>query len=264
MNYWQKRLIRAQNAITDKTISDIQKQLKKYYIQTMNSIISDFEATYDKLLTTMEYGREATPADLYKLDRYWQMQSQLKNEMQKMGDKEIELLSKHFEKQWVGIYNSFAIVSDKAFSTVSIDNAKTMIKTSWLSDGKNFSQRIWNNVEKLTETLNENLIQCITSGKKTTELKQLLQHRFNVSYNNADTLIKTETAHIQTQASAQRYIDYGLKYYEFLADTDEKTCSKCKALDRKVFLYSEMEVGVNAPPIHPNDRCTIIPVFEKQ
>lgn len=263
-SYWIDRLVKTQNAIADKTIEDIQRQLKKYYKDAMEQVISDFEATYDKLLATIEDGREPTPADLYKLDKYWQMQAQLKNEMQALGDKEIALLSEKFEKEWNDIYESFALTSKNSFSTISTRNAKAAINTAWLSDGKNFSQRVWNNTDKLVETLNDNLINCVITGKKTTELKQLLQKRFNVSYNAADMLVRTETAHIQTQAAAQRYKDYGLKEYEFLADPDERTCSVCAALDGKRFLLSEMKPGVNAPPMHPRDRCCIVPVVNKE
>lgn len=263
-SYWIDRLVKTQNAIADKTIEDIQRQLKKYYKDAMEQVISDFEATYDKLLATVEDGREPTPADLYKLDKYWQMQAQLKNEMQALGDKEIALLSEKFEKEWNDVYESFALTSKNSFSTISTRNAKAAINTAWLSDGKNFSQRVWNNTNKLVETLNDNLINCVITGKKTTELKQLLQKRFNVSYNAADMLVRTETAHIQTQAAAQRYKDYGLKEYEFLADPDERTCSVCAALDGKRFLLSEMKPGVNAPPMHPRDRCCIVPVVNKE
>jgi SPP1 gp7 family putative phage head morphogenesis protein len=257
-------MTKSQNAIAKKTNRDIDEQLKKYYASTMKRVIADFEATYDKLQATIEDGKEPTPADLYKLDKYWQMQGQLKNELQKLGDKEVVLLSKNFEKEWKAIYETTALPSDVAFSTVSFDDAKAMINTTWLSDGKNFSQRIWGNTEKLAQTLNDMLIECVQTGRSTSDLRELLQNRFNVSYNSAKTLVRTETAHIQTQAAAQRYQDYGLKYYEFLADPDERTCDKCGALDGKKFLYSEMVPGKNAPPMHPNDRCTIIPVIDNE
>ena len=264
MSYWQDRMARATTAIGDKTISDIEKQLKKYYASAMKRTIADFEATYEKLLNTMEDGREPTPADLYNLDKYWQMQGQLRDEMQKLGDKEVALLSKEFEREWTDVYNSIALPSSGNFSATSIGNAKSMINNVWLPDGKNFSKRIWENTERLTETLNENLIHCIITGKKPTELKQMLQERFNVSYRRADTLVRTETTHIQTQAAAQRFKDYGAKYYEVLVDTDERTCDKCSELEGKKFLFTEMQPGKNAPPMHPNDRCAIIPVLDNE
>ena len=263
-NYWVERQMTAKKKISEKTEVDIKRQLNKYYSNAMKRTIADFEATYDKLLATVEEGRKPTPADLYKLDKYWQSQAQLKKELQALGDKEVELLSKNFEKQWKKIYETTAIKSNGLFNTVSSLSAEQMINTSWLSDNKTFSQRIWGNIEKLTETLNEKLVDCVITGKKTTELNKILQERFNVSYNQADTLVRTEIANIQVQAAAQRYKDSGLKYYEFFADPDERTCSKCKALEGKKFLYSEMKPGVNAPPMHPRDRCDILPVIDNE
>ncbi len=261
-NYWADRLTKEQNAISKQTEKNIEKKLRKYYKDSMESVISDFEATYDKLQASIESGRDPTPADLYKLDRYWQMQGQLKKELQELGDKEIEMMSKEFEREWKAVYDSIALPSELGFSTVATGDVRAVVNTSWLPDGKNFSQRLWGNNEKLAETLNDNLLHCVQTGKDTRELKELLQNRFKVSYNSANTLVRTETAHIQTQAASQRYQDYGLKYYEFLADPDERTCDRCGALDRKKFLYSEMVPGKNAPPMHPNDRCTIIPVID--
>ena len=261
-NYWIDRQDKANKARADKTIKDIEKQLKKYYSSAMKRTLADFEATYNKLLETVEEGREATPADLYKLDQYWQMQAQLKNEMQKLGDKEIALLSKQFEDEWIDIYKGIHLPSDNAFSTVSVGNAKAMINASWLADGKSFSQRVWGNTEKLVETLNEQLVHCVITGKKPTELKKLLQERFNVSYNRADTLVRTEVAHIETAAAAQRYKDYGLEKYEFLGRDEHDIGCACKKLNGKTFFYSEMQVGKNAPPLHPNCRCAIIPVID--
>lgn len=263
-NYWAKRQERIQATIADKSIEDIQEQLKKYYAKTMKRVIADFEKTYDKVQLAVEDGREITPAWLYQLDQYWQMQAQLRKELQDLGDKEITLLSENFESTWKDIYEATAVSSDKAFSTISTANAKQMINSSWCADGKTFSQRVWGNTEKLTETLNDELIQCVVAGKKTTELKQALMERFNVSYNQAKTLVNTEITNIQTQAAVQRYKDYGLTKYEFLGRDEHDIGCKCKELNGKVFLLSEMKAGENAPPMHPNCRCCISPVVDNE
>ena len=95
--YWKDRMALSQTALTNKSIKQIEKQLKKYYGTTMSHIISDFEATYNKLLATAGEGKQPTPAELYKLDKYWQMQGQLRQELQKLGDRQISALSKIFE-----------------------------------------------------------------------------------------------------------------------------------------------------------------------
>lgn len=262
MAYWQDRLIQNQINITDANIGTTEAQLKKYYKTSMKKVISNFEATYDKYLTQIANNKEPTPALLYNMDRYWQMQVQLKRELQKLGDKEYALLSTQFQKQWEDIYKALAYTSNSSFGTISILNAKQMINQIWAADGKAWSERVWENTSLLADKLNEELINCATIGKKTTELKEALMSEFGVSYSRANTLVRTEMAHLQTQAAAQAYKDDGIEYYKFVADPDEKTCSICSKMDGKKFKLSEMKPGVNAVPMHPRDRCCIVPVVE--
>ncbi len=88
--------------------------------------------------------------------------------------------------------------------------------------------------------------------------KKLLQERFNVSYNRADSIVRTEMAHIQTQAAKQRYADAGLEEVEVWADKDERRCDVCGKLHQKRF-----PIGANMPiPAHPRCRWCILPVVE--
>lgn len=256
--YWADRMAANQDKLTAKNIKEIEKQLKKYYVTTMHSVIAEFEAVYDKLLAAVKDGRQITPADLYKLDKYWEMQSQLKQELQKLGDKEIELLSKAFEAEYFDIYNAIAIPGKQAFTTVSTAAAQQMINQVWVADGLNFSQRVWKNTNLLVETLNENLINCAVTGKTTSDLKKVLQDRFSVSYSRADSIVRTEMAHIQTQAAKKRYEDYGISEVMVWADKDERQCEECGKLHQKRYPSQ----GKMPVPAHPNCRCVIIPIVE--
>ena len=133
-----------------------------------------------------------------------------------------------------------------------------MVNSIWVADGKSWSQRIWGNNNELLDTLNEGLLHCLVTGKKTTELKRELQDRFNVSYHRADTLVRTEMAHIQTQAAKQRYADYGIDRVQVWADKDERQCEHCGTLHQKIY-YAHETIPV---PAHPNCRCAIIPYIE--
>lgn len=258
MEYWIERNRKAQAALTNKSIKATEKQLKKYYADSMEKIIGQFEQTYNKVLLSIEEGREPTPADLYKLDTYWQMQGQLRQELQKLGDKQIVLLSKNFELHWFDIYYSIAIPGETAYNTIDTSLVQQMINQVWVADGSSWSQRVWKNTSKLQEALNENLINVLVTGKKPSELKKILQEQFNVSYGRADALVRTETAHIQTQAAQKRYEDYGLKEVEVWVDEDERTCPICSKLEGKRIPIH----GVMPIPAHPKCRCSIIPVVE--
>ena len=258
MNYWQERMANEQNAISTKTTKQIEKQLRKYYAAAAKRTIEDFESTYNKLLAQKKEGKDITQADLYRLDKYWEAQEQLRQRLQKLGEKKISLLTKYFELNFFDIYHSIAIPGLKAFNTIDDKIVNQLINSVWVADGRTFSQRVWNNIDRLVETLNEQLIYTVVTGKKTSELKNLLQERFNISYRRADTLVRTELAHIQTEAAKKRYEDYGIQYIEVLVDADDRTCDECKALIGKKF-----PIHAAPPlPVHPNDRCTIIPVID--
>ena len=265
MSYWAERQVKAQEILTSKNIRKTEAQLKKYYQTSMKSVLDEFEKTYNKLLSTIDEGKKPTPADLYKLDKYWQLQGQLRRELQALGDRQAVLLSKQFETNFFEVYYSFAIPGADAFTTLSTEAAHQMINEIWCADGKSWSARIWENTARLQETLNEGLIECVATGKKPSELRAKLMERFDVSYNRADTLIRTEMAHIQTQAAKKRYQDYGLTEYEILGNDDD-SCGNhgvdCHRMNGKKFFYAEMVAGKNAPPFHPNCKCCIVPVVE--
>lgn len=256
MSYWQNRMAKQQAALTNKTIQQINKQMRKYYAELMTRTLADFEATYNKIMLAKEEGREPTPADLYKLDKYWQGQAQLREELRKLGDKQISLLSKQFEANWFEIYYSLGEVGSPAFNTVDVAMVQQMINQIWVADGKSWSQRIWENTDKLAAELNEGLIHCVATGKKSSELKKILQERFGVSFNRADALVRTELAHIQTEAARKRYEDSGIEELEVWAPKDERQCEVCGELHQKRF-----PVFGKAPvPAHPRCRCCVLPV----
>lgn len=259
-NYWAKRMQDAQDAVFNKTRKDIDKRVRKYYQSMSKQVIADFESTYNKLLADIQAGKKPTPADLYKLQKYWDMQLQLDSQLTELGKQQIAAMTSQFKKQYLGVYNSLKVDGLKAFSTIDNSMVQQMINQIWCADGKSWSQRIWENVGLLKETLNEGLVQCVVTGKSPSNLKKVLQERFNVSYSRADALVRTELAHIQTQAAQQRYKDYGLQEVEVLIEKDNRTCEICEKHNGKRYpINGQMPV-----PFHPRCRCCMIPVIDSR
>lgn len=257
-NYWADRMAAAQTKLTAKTTKQLEAQLRRYYTRSMEQVINDFESTYNKLLTTVGADRAPTPADLYKIDKYWKMQGQLQDELRKLGSKQVSAMAKAFEANFFDVYYSIGLEGLEAYTTIDTNAVKQMINQIWVADGKSWSDRIWDNTSKLAQTLNDELISCVVSGKKTSDLKKALQERFGVSYSAADSLARTELAHIQTQAAKQRYTDYGIEMVEIWADKDERRCEVCGKLHQ-----TKYPVGAAIPiPAHPRCRCCIVPVVE--
>ena len=259
MSYWEDRAAQAQAALAEKTTKQIERQLRKYYTRAAKQVMADFEATYDKLINTVGVGNKPTPADLYKLDRYWQLQGQIKEQLQLLNSRQIKALTKAFEENFFDVYYSIGIEGLAAYSTLDTAAVKEVINQIWCADGNNWKQNIWKNTDKLAQTLNDELITCVASGKNTSELKHMLAERFKVSYSRADTLVETELTHIRTQASRQRYLDNGIQEVKVWADYDERRCKACGDLHETIH-----PIGAAMPiPAHPRCRCTILPIIPK-
>lgn len=258
-NYWTKRIANEQQALADMAISAASAKMAKYYQKCAKKVLDDFDKVYNHIFLNINEGKEITPADLYKLDKYWVMQKQLDQELERLGNQQIKLLSNDFTKLYNDTYQLIELpnLSAPTFSTIDAAIAEKVISSVWCQDGKVWSERVWDNTKRLKQTLDENLIHCLITGKKTSDLNRVLQERFDVSFRRAETLIRTEMAHIQTESAKQRYQDYGIKYVEVLVSHDHKTCDKCKALIGK-----KWNINATPPlPVHPNERCCLVPVF---
>lgn len=259
MGYWQDREYKAQAALTNKNIKEVEKQLAKYYATSAYNLRGQFLITYNHLLSSIEKGHEPTPADLYKLNKYWELQGEIQHELRKLGDKETILFQKNFMKQWEEIYQFWAAKDDLHYSKMDYQAAELMINSVWCADKKTWSDRIWANTSKLQEALNDELINCVLTGKSPRQLREQLQTQFDVSFGRADALVRTEMAHIQTKATEQRYIDAGIKYVQVWADKDERQCDVCGKLHKEVLVLGKDKIPI---PAHTNCRCCIVPIVK--
>lgn len=257
--YWKDRETAARHVLMSKSQKEIDKKLRKQYTKLSKQLIKDYEALYNEVLLKQAAGEQISPATLYRLDKYWELQTQTRQMLNKFGAYQQSLFSKVFQVFYQHTYNSINIKGLEAFNTLDEAALEQVINQVWCADGKAWSDRVWDNTAMLQQTLEEGLIECVAAGKKTTQLKHILQDKFNASYHRADTLVRTEIAHIHTKAAQQRYIDYGIKEYEFWADYDERRCDVCGKLHQKRFpITSTPKV-----PQHPNCRCVILPVIDE-
>lgn len=146
-----------------------------------------------------------------------------------------------------------------------IDNAK-MAKTVADSSFKNatFSERIWVNQDQLKNSLSSVLSNALIQGKNPREFIPQIRKKFDVSRCNAERLLRTEIARVQTQAQAESYEANGIYEYEYIACSLKDVCPLCKEMDGKTFKLKDMEIGENAPPIHPNCHCALAPYSDRK
>ena len=149
-----------------------------------------------------------------------------------------------FERQ-AGILGE--MIQDNAKAANAIVNASFHNAT--------FSDRIWMYQDMLKNELNSLLQTGLIQGQHPRKLATHLRKRFGVSQSNAERLMITEMARVQTEAQKQSFERNGFEEYTFLALGT--ACPICRALDGKHFKVSKMMSGTNAPPMHPNCRCSV-------
>lgn len=137
-----------------------------------------------------------------------------------------------------------------------------VIRKPWAQDGANFSDRIWTNKQKLVNTLHTELSQSIIRGSSPQKAIDNLAKTMDVSRSQAGRLVMTESAAIASAAKQDCLKDLGVEQYEIVATLDSHTSEVCQELDGKVFDMKDYEVGVTAPPFHPNCRTTTAPYFD--
>ena len=117
-----------------------------------------------------------------------------------------------------------------------------------------FSDRIWMYQGMLKNELSSLLQTGLIQGQNPRRLATHLRKRFGVSQSNAERLMITELARVQTEAQKQSFERNGFEEYTFLALGT--ACPICRALDGKHFKIKKMLSGTNAPPMHPRCKCS--------
>lgn len=117
-----------------------------------------------------------------------------------------------------------------------------------------FSDRIWQYQSLLKADLSKLLQTGLIQGKNPRLLARDLKKHFQTSTFNAERLMRTELARVQTEAQKQSFERNGFTEYEFIVNGG--CCDICAALDGKHFKVINMMPGENAPPLHPHCRCS--------
>lgn len=133
---------------------------------------------------------------------------------------------------------------------------ETILKKKW--SGQNYSERVWNNTQKVADALKEELMIGALTGKTEKKMTDSINEQFLSGRNRARRLVRTESSYIHNEAHFQAYKDYGIEEYRFVATLDLRTSQICRERDGSVYMVNDKKIGVNAPPMHPWCRSTTI------
>ncbi|MBF4806513.1 MAG: minor capsid protein [Pseudoleptotrichia goodfellowii] len=202
------------------------------------------------------------------IERLEAMKLQIRGEIEKLYNGRESGFESYLKNLYKDQYNrtAFQIAKGTGVGTniYSLNDklVNTVIKKPWAPDGKNFSDRIWEDKDKLINTLHTEMTQAFIRGDSLEKLADKIAEKMKVSKANASRLIYTESAAYSSKARIKSYQDLGVEKYEIVATLDSRTSEICQELDGKVFDMKDYEIGTTAPPFHVHCRTTTAPWFE--
>ena len=213
------------------------KETEQYYknlLKVINNNITD-ENIKNKLI--VKYN---APAYSYRISRYQALQDNIDIELKKLAEIEQQITeTRYVDTIKEGYYHNIYDIQKRTglgFSFAQIDNKtiNLMLNENWTNNA-NFSQRIWNNSEKLGNYLRTQLTADTMSGKSIQKISKELSEYMNVGLYNATTLVRTEVNHFANESEMLSYEELNIEKYRFIATLDQVTCKHCAELDNKVF-----------------------------
>ncbi|UNT96430.1 minor capsid protein [Allobaculum mucilyticum] len=138
----------------------------------------------------------------------------------------------------------------------NLAHVQTIVQASF--HGTNFSNRIWGtHQDKLKKALTKGLQDCLILGKGAAPFARQIRKETGKSIRQAQTLMSTELARVQVQAALDSMQASGFDEFQIISSSD--CCDDCQAIDGEHFPLPKLASGTNAPPMHPNCRCSIAP-----
>lgn len=141
-----------------------------------------------------------------------------------------------------------------------------LVTKPWSTDGKNFSNRIWERKQQMVNQLHQELTRTAIQGKAPDaaikQMTQFVSGKVKNAKAAASRLVMTEQAYFHSISQQEAFKDLDVEEFEIIATLDSHTSEICQDMDGQHFSMSAYEVGVTAPPFHPNCRSVTAPYFE--
>ena len=249
--YWRSRALRMEGA--KEALSDeLMKRTRKSYIRAFRRLNGQINALYAEMLSRPD--GELTRTELYQLRHYKELRQKIADEIEGLAINDNRNIEALLDKVTRSVYEENLSEFGLEFSIFSEQQAKSIASQNW--SGISFSDRIWGNANKFNERVMSDVEELVIAGKNPDQLKKKLMEDFSVGYREADRLIRTEASHAYNEAAIESYKEAGLAQVDFLAEAD--CCDICAEYSGKRFLIGDVPII----PVHPNCRCTYLPVIE--
>lgn len=240
----------------------LEKVLGKIYRDCQKQILASVSETIAKV---EKAGGTWSYANQSALTRSRGLFEQITAELNKLGQKEQAVftqgLSNIYTDQFLRqVYTLGQSIPVKAnFNRLNPALVKRTLDYPW--SGAMFSDRIWQDKEKLGRNLREGLTQSMILGEGIPEITERINKNIGTAQYNAERVARTETKRVTYVAHNDVYEDTGvekIKYYTSGMKSASEVCGTCKKDNGKPFDRGKEPTL----PRHPNCKCVYVPVVD--
>lgn len=257
-NYWQERIKEEQENSYKRLNKDTERELAAVYHEQATALRNSILEVFAKIEAQKATGEPIQANDLYRNRRYWQLLEEINERLKILGREQIRITEPAIVKAYqetLDIVDSNIVATTSGVNTALMNahavDGEQIVNQVWCLDGKNFSDRVWSDKQKLMPQIKKALSDALVQGKSPWEIAKAMSDRLEVSRENAFRLVRTETAHAQVYAQTQRYKEYGFTKGKFLASPT--CCHECQEHDGEIYTLEELEKLL---PVHPRCTCT--------
>lgn len=237
----------------------MEKVLASIYASCQKEILASVTETIAKV---QKAGGEWSYANQSALTRSRGLFEQIGEQIKALGQKEQitfrQGLSNIYTDQFLRqVYDLGQSITVKAnFNRLNPALVQKTLDYPW--SGAMFSDRLWQDKERLGRNLRVGLTQSMILGEGIPQITDRINKGIDTARYNAERVARTETKRVTYCAHDDVYKDTGVEElrYRCANGGDSRTCQYCRADNGKVFKRGEEPTL----PRHPNCRCVYIPV----
>lgn len=237
----------------------LEKVLASIYASCQKEILASVTETIAKV---QKAGGEWSYANQSALTRSRGLFEQIGEQIKALGQKEQitfrQGLSNIYTDQFLRqVYDLGQSITVKAnFNRLNPALIQKTLDYPW--SGAMFSDRLWQDKERLGRNLRVGLTQSMILGEGIPQITDRINKGIDTARYNAERVARTETKRVTYCAHDDVYRDTGVEElrYRCANGGDSRTCQYCRADNGKVFKRGEEPTL----PRHPNCRCVYIPV----
>lgn len=237
----------------------MEKVLASIYASCQKEILASVTETIAKV---QKAGGEWSYANQSALTRSRGLFEQIGEQIKALGQKEQitfrQGLSNIYTDQFLRqVYDLGQSITVKAnFNRLNPALIQKTLDYPW--SGAMFSDRLWQDKERLGRNLRVGLTQSMILGEGIPQITDRINKGIDTVRYNAERVARTETKRVTYCAHDDVYKDTGVEELRYRCANvgDSRTCQYCRADNGKVFKRGEEPTL----PRHPNCRCVYIPV----